>query len=136
MPLFWSWKDLLSLSGTSTTWESVMHQRRALLAEYQILTLKCKEFVKIYTFQDWCWSRGIIMTRAFRVTFDFGTISTKKTKAKKSTRTSEQENTIQRLQLQTFIHPHPFGSHLLGGEKGPNYSTDSQKTCKNHVLGK
>jgi hypothetical protein len=121
MPIFWNSNDMLSLEA-SHTWEMVMQQRRALLSEYNILKKKTPDFTHRFSFQDWCWSRGIIMTRAFRVSFDFGTENVRAQ--------TPATTTVANVSTPTSLSP--FHSHLLGGEVGP--STKKQKRCRNDVL--
>jgi len=143
MPIFWDATDMKALE-TTRSWDLVMQQRRALLQEYQVLSKKIPAFASAYTFQDYCWARGIIMTRAFRVTFDFGTPKLHKNNGEHNgdldgehdgghngELDGELNRTFRGRGNKDSSHHLPL-SHLMGGEALPR--TNVQTTCRNDVL--
>ena len=147
MPIFWSMKDLVSLEGMST-WFNVMQQRRVLQQEWRLVRSIVPEFAAKFSFNDFVWSRAIVMTRAFRVRFDFGSPNSpskihmrlqQQSKRRESWHQRDFRDNVKDLSSLYFSRA---SSHLAGGEPTPlehilskvPVKSEQRKICHNDVL--
>ena len=135
MPMFWSLKDMISLEGSSM-WFTVMRQRKSILSEWRLLEQIIPEFTSRFSFNDYAWSRAIIMTRAFRVRFDFGS------PASPSKAHWREEQGRKDHHTKSSLYFRHANRHLAGGEPMPfdhvlsklPTTSEDRKVCHNDVL--